>query len=161
MALEARRAARNERAQRARGGIEPPADVYRAMQIAYPGAFAAMLVEAALRETDPPRVLMAAGVAIFTAAKALKWWAIATLGRFWTFRVIVVPGTTLVRKGPYRFVRHPNYVGVLGEFIGVGLATGSFIAGPVATALFGALILKRVGVEDRALGRSPRMGRNV
>ena len=55
------------------------------------------------------------------AAKALKWWAILTLGRFWTFRVIVVPGATLVAGGPYRWLRHPNYVGVIGELVGVGV----------------------------------------
>jgi methyltransferase len=90
MALEALRAARNERAQRALGGIEPPDDVYRWMQVAYPGAFAAMLAEAAIRGGPPPSLAIA-GVAVFTLAKIVKWWAILTLGRFWTFRVIVVP----------------------------------------------------------------------
>lgn len=155
MAIESRRAARNERAQRAHGGIEPPDDVYAWMQIAYPSAFAAMFLEGAIRSTPPPPVALAAGAVVFTVAKALKWWAILTLGRFWTFRVIVVPGATLVQSGPYRLLRHPNYVGVLGELAGVGLLAGAFIAGPVATAAFGALILKRLAVEERALGREP------
>ena len=161
MAIEARRAARNERLQRAHGGIEPPSDVYAVMQADYPGAFVAMLVEAAFRATTPhPRTLIV-GVFVFLLAKALKWWAILTLGPFWTFRVIVVPGATLVASGPYRLLRHPNYVAVVGELVGVGLITGAFVAGPLATAAFGALILKRVAVEERALGRGPQMGRNV
>ena len=57
---------------------------------------------------------------VFAGAKALKWWAIDTLGGAWTFRVIVVPDAPLVARGPYRWLRHPNYVGVLGEFIGTG-----------------------------------------
>ncbi len=90
MLIEARRAARNERAQRARGGLEPPGDVYRIMRVAYPAAFLAMIVEGAIRGTPPAAVFVAGGV-LFAAAKALKWWAIHALGPCWTFRVIVVP----------------------------------------------------------------------
>lgn len=151
MAIEARRAALNERAQRERGGIEPAGDVYNLMRIAYPLAFGAMFVEGMAREWPAPTVV-AAGAAIFAVAKALKWWAIMTLGPRWTFRVIVVPGVALVRRGPYRFFRHPNYVGVVGELVGTAVVTGASVAGPVATVLFGALILKRIAVEERALG---------
>jgi methyltransferase len=155
MAVEARRAARNERAQRALGGIEPPDDVYRWMQVAYPGAFVAMFAEGLLRDGPPPPVAIAGGAVVFVLAKALKWWAILTLGRFWTFRVIVVPGATLVDRGPYRLLRHPNYVGVIGELAGVGLMTGAVITGPIVTAVFAGLIARRVSVEERALGRLP------
>jgi len=155
MAVEARRAARNEQIQRSRGGIEPPGDVYAWMTIAYPAAFVAMLVEGVLRGA-PPSAVIVAGAAVFVFAKALKWWAIATLGNAWTFRVIVVPGAPLVRSGPYRFLRHPNYVAVIGELAGVGLISNALIAGPIATLAFGALILKRIAVEDRALAGPER-----
>src|SRR5207302_315004 len=79
--------------------------------------------------------VLLAGATLFAAAKALKWWAIATLGPAWTFRVIVVPGAPLVASGPYRFVAHPNYIGVVGELVGATLMTGAFISGPIATAL--------------------------
>ena len=52
------------------------------------------------------------GLAVFAAAKLLKWWAIRSLGPYWTFRVIVVPGSSRVDSGPYRFLRHPNYIAV-------------------------------------------------
>src|SRR6185436_14944433 len=109
MAIEAQRAARNERAQRG--------DVYRLMQGVYPGAFAAMLVEGAVRGGPPP-ALVAAGAIVFAAAKAVKWWAIISLGGAWTFRVIVVAGAPRVASGPYRFFRHPNYVAVVAELAG-------------------------------------------
>jgi len=150
LVVEARRAAANERAQIARGGVEPAGDVYRAMRVAYPAAFAAMLVEGAARG-GPRWPLVAAGAGLFAAAKALKWWAIATLGPSWTFRVIVVPGTTLVARGPYRLLRHPNYVAVAGELIAVSLATGALVAGPIATAGFLLLIRRRIATEERAL----------
>jgi methyltransferase len=155
MLVEARRAAANERAQRARGGQEPPGDVYKLMRVAYPGAFAAMMLEGALRGT-PSSAAIAAGVSIFLAAKLLKWWAILTLGRFWTFRVIVVPGAALVAGGPYRWLRHPNYVGVMGELAGVALMTGASLSGMAGIAIFGALVLKRIALEERALREAAR-----
>jgi len=152
MAIEARRAAGNERAQRAAGGLEPAGDVYRLMQVAYPGAFLAMILEGAVRG-GAPGPSAAAGAVVFALAKALKWWAILTLDRAWTFRVIVVPQAPLVATGPYRFMRHPNYVGVIGELVGAALITGALIAGPITTALFMALIVKRIQIETRALDR--------
>ena len=152
MLVETARASRNERAQRTRGGIEPPGDVYRQMQIAYPGAFAAMLGELVWRGR-PSTEVMIAGATLFASAKALKWWAIRTLGSAWTFRVIVVPQTALVSRGPYRFLRHPNYVAVVGELVGAALMTGAIVAGPAVTLGFGVLLRKRRAVEDRALGR--------
>lgn len=151
MLIEARRAARNERAQRARGGVEPPGDVYRLMRVAYPAAFLAMIVEGAIRGTPPAAVFVAGGV-LFAVAKALKWWAIHTLGPCWTFRVIVVPGAVPVASGPYRRMRHPNYLAVVGELIAVALMSGARVAGPLATAGFGLLMLRRIAVENRALG---------
>lgn len=150
MLLEARRAASNERAQRGRGGIEPQDDIYKVMQFAYPGGFVAMLAEAALRGLPASRVV-SAGAALFVCAKALKWWAIASLGSAWTFRVVVVPGSRLVASGPYRFLRHPNYLAVVGEFLGAALMTGAVATGPAATVLFGVLLSKRIAVENRAL----------
>jgi methyltransferase len=150
LAVEAARAARHEREQLSRGAIEPPDDVYPLMRLAYPGAFLAMFIEGFLRSAPSPR-LMAAGVVLFGLAKLLKWWAILTLGRSWTFRVLVVPGDRRVAAGPYRLLRHPNYVAVVGELVSVALITGARITGPAVTAAFGFLMLKRIAVENRAL----------
>lgn len=155
MLAETFRALANERAQRAIGGIEPAGDVYKIMRVAYPGAFLAMFAEGALRAA-PPFTVVLAGAGLFIAAKALKWWAIAALGRFWTFRVIVVPGAQLVVGGPYRWLRHPNYIGVIGEMAGVALLTGAPVSGVVGIASFGALVLRRISVENRALREAAR-----
>lgn len=150
MLIEARRAAANERSQLAAGGVEPPNDVYRVMQMAYPGVFAAMLIEGAVAGR-PPLSAVVFGALVFASGKALKWWAILTLGQRWTFRIVVVPGMPLARTGPYRFLRHPNYVGVAGELIGMLLMTGAWLSGTVGTLIFVGLMAARVRVENRAL----------
>jgi methyltransferase len=150
MLVEARRAARHERLLLARGGIEPPGDVYRLMQLAYPGVFLAMLIEQIVYDVGASMPLFAVGLGLFAAGKLLKWWAILSLGPFWTFRVIVVPHTVPVNGGPYRFFSHPNYIGVIGELVGGALMTAASIAGPIGIALFFALMLRRVAVESRA-----------
>ena len=153
MLVEARRAAANERAQLARGGVEAGGDVYQLMRVAYPGAFLLMIVEGTMRG-GPSRGFLIVGLALFLAAKVLKWSAILALGQAWTFRVITVPRGALVKTGPYRLFRHPNYVGVAGELAGVALMSGALVAGPLAVLGFGALILKRITVEERALQAS-------
>jgi methyltransferase len=151
MLVEARRASHNERAQRARGGVEPQGDPYAIMRVAYPGAFLAMIIEGILRGSLAPATVIAGSV-LFILAKALKWWAMLSLGPSWTFRVIVVPGAELVTSGPYRYLRHPNYVAVVGELASVALVSGARVAGPIATAAFAMLMLKRIAVENQALG---------
>lgn len=155
MIAEAIVAARNERTQRARGGVEPRNDVYAAMRIAYPGLFAVMIAEGVVRGTQPGWVA-AAGLICFGAGKALKWWAIRALGPAWTFRVIVVPGAALVHDGPYRFLRHPNYAGVVLEFLGAAIMTHAAVSGPAAVVLFGVLLKRRIAVETRALRSTAR-----
>ena len=150
MLLEAAVANRHDRTLRARGAIEPSRDVYKLMQLAYPGGFLAMLVEGWLRQGERNPVL-SAGIVVFVVAKALKYWAIATLGDRWTFRVLVPPGSSRIVNGPYRMVRHPNYVAVIGELAGVAMIANARITGPIATVLFFLLILARIRVEERAL----------
>lgn len=151
MLIEAARAARNERRQRARGGIEPRGDVYAIMTVVYPACFLSMIVEMLVTGDDPGGIALALGLVIFLLGKMLKWWAILSLGECWTFRVLVVPGMRLVAGGPYRYLQHPNYVAVVGELVGAALMTGARIAGPVATAAFCVLLVLRIRVERRAL----------
>jgi methyltransferase len=150
MIAEALVAARHDRSLRALGAIEPPGDVYRAMQAAYPGAFVAMLAEGLWRGAGPDALALT-GAGIFAAAKALKYWAIASLGSRWTFRVLVPPGSQRLGGGPYRWVAHPNYVAVALELTGVAVAMHAAFTGPVAVAGFGYLMRRRIRVEEEAL----------
>ena len=155
MLLEARRSASNDRRLRAKGAIEPAADVYRLMQVAYPGCFLAMIAEAWVRGPGGTGFAVVGGV-VFAASKALKYWAIATLGERWTFRVLVPPGSNRIVRGPYAYLRHPNYVAVAGELVGFALIARAPIAGAIAVTCFGVLMLARIRVEERALGMRTR-----
>lgn len=140
----------NERVLRQQGAVEPAGDVYKTMAWAYPGVFVAMAVEGALFG-PPPGMTTLAGAALFGFAKALKFWAIATLGTRWTFRVLVRRGAPLVTTGPYAWMRHPNYAGVIGELAGIALLTGARITGPLALIVFAVLLRRRIAVEEQAL----------
>jgi methyltransferase len=150
MLIEARHSVRNERRLRARGAVEPEGDVYRSMQVAYPGGFVVMAIEGLIRGSGGREQLIA-GATLFVIAKALKYWAIATLGSYWSFRVLVIPKAPLVRSGPYAFLRHPNYIAVMGEFISAALVLNAPVAGVAATLVFAALLRRRIALEERAL----------
>lgn len=151
MILEGALSRRNERQLRAMGAAEPHDDVYWMMQVAYPASFAAMILEGWQRGPLVD-VHVAGGFALFVGAKLLKYWAILTLGVRWTFRVLVPPGSTRVLAGPYRVLRHPNYLAVIGEIIGAALVAHAPVTGTIAALAFGALIVLRIRVEERALG---------
>lgn len=142
----------NERQLRLRGAVEPPDDVYRTMQWAYPASFVLMGIEGAMRGPAAAEVL-GAGLLVFGAAKALKVWAISSLGVRWSYRVLVLPDAPLVTAGPYRWMRHPNYLSVIGELAGVALTVWAPITGAIALVGFGVLMRARIRIEDRALGR--------
>jgi methyltransferase len=153
MLFEAARSRRNEARLRARGAVEPAGDVYAWMQIAYPGCFLGIVAESAWRQ-QPAGTAAIGGALVFVFAKALKYAAISALGERWTFRVLVLPGAPLVKTGPYRYLRHPNYVGVAGELIGAAMMAGSPMTGVIAFLAFSGMMLARIRTEDRALHAS-------
>ena len=142
----------HERILRGLGAREPEGDVYQTMAWAYPAMFVAMALEGASAGPQPGLTTIA-GALVFLAAKALKFWAMATLGPRWTFRVLVPPGAPLVTTGPYAWMRHPNYVAVFGEIVGMALLAGAPAFGLLSMVCFGMLVRKRVAVEEHALGR--------
>jgi methyltransferase len=157
MLVELQLSVYNERQLRRRGAMEPPDDVYALMRVAYPAVFVAMALEAATRGTWS-RDWLLLGLLLFGWAKALKFWAIAHLGVLWTFKVLVVPGTPLVKSGPYKYVRHPNYIAVMGEIVAIATALRAPVTGMLAAIGFGWLLVRRVRVEEQALSVAPGRG---
>lgn len=95
--------------------------------------------------------------ALFVVLQAARFWVLATLGRRWTIRIIVVPGERLVAEGPYRFLRHPNYAVVTGEIAVVPLALGLPVYALVFSVLNAAMLAIRITAENTALHRTSRM----
>lgn len=157
MLVELQLSVYNERQLRKRGAIEPADDVYPLMRVAYPFVFVAMGTEAAVRGTWS-RDWLLLGLVLFGWAKALKFWAIANLGALWTFKVLVVPGTPLVTTGPYKYVRHPNYIAVIGEIVSIAIALQAPVTGTLATAGFAWLLARRIRIEERALAAAATSG---
>jgi methyltransferase len=136
---------------RARGGVESGQGHYPAMVALHAG----LLVAAPLEVVVVGRAFLPwlgwPMLAVVVAAQALRWWCIASLGRRWNTRVVVVPGLPLVRRGPYRWFRHPNYVAVVAEGVALPLVHTAWLTA-LAFAALNALVLRaRLRVENVAL----------
>ena len=119
------------------------------------GLLVAMLVEAWVRRPDVAPALAWSMLGLVLASQALRWWCIATLGRRWNTRVIVVPGLAPVASGPYRLLPHPNYVAVVVEGFALPLVHAAWLTALVFTCANAALLVVRVRVEDAALRTLP------
>lgn len=143
---------RNARATLARGGVEAAREHYPAM-VAFHALFLALCAvePLAFPAAWPLGVAVAAAVAT-VAAQALRWWAIATLGERWSTRVVVLPGAAPVTGGPYRLMRHPNYLAVIVELAALPLALGAWRTALLATVVNAWILAVRIPAEERALG---------
>lgn len=135
----------------ARGGVETGQRHYVFMVVLHSGLLVGALVEVWWRRPDFVPVLGLAMLALVLGSQALRWWCIATLGRRWNTRVIVVPGLPLVQRGPYRYLSHPNYVAVVVEGIALPLVHSAWVTAMVFTVLNAGLLLVRIRVENAAL----------
>ncbi len=144
--------ARNSRRALSAGAVESGRGHYPAMVLFHAGFLLACAVEPVLwpRRWPPGLSLAALGLALL--AMALRWWAVATLGERWSTRILVRPGLPLVSTGPYRLLRHPNYLAVVLELLAVPLIGGALVTAAAATLGNLLLLAIRVRAEERALG---------
>ena len=96
-------------------------------------------------------------LALFVVLQMARFWVLATLGRRWSIRIIVVPGERLVARGPYRFFRHPNYAVVTGEIAVVPLALGLPAYALIFSVLNAGMLAIRVTAENAALLRASQI----
>ncbi|UER55146.1 hypothetical protein HJG43_12040 [Kineosporiaceae bacterium SCSIO 59966] len=141
----------------ARGGVEHGAGHYPVMVLMHTAFLVACLVEVVLLDRPFLPWLAWPALAVLLAAHALRWWCVAALGRRWTTRVVVLPGEPLVTRGPYRWLRHPNYLAVALEILALPLVHTAWLTAVVFTVLNAALLLGvRIPVEERALAQASR-----
>jgi methyltransferase len=138
---------RNRKALVARGGFEAGASHYPlmvGMHVLWIGAVTAWVVFA------PSQINVALAV-IYALVQVLRIWVMTTLGRYWTTRIITVPDAPLVARGPYRFLRHPNYVVVVIELAIMPLMFGAWHIAAAFTILNAIVLWIRISAENSAL----------
>ncbi|MEU9104372.1 isoprenylcysteine carboxyl methyltransferase family protein [Streptomyces xanthophaeus] len=141
----------------ARGGREHGRGHYPAMVALHTALLVGCVVEPlALDRPFLPAVGWPA-LALALAAQGLRWWCIASLGPRWNTRVIVVPGLPLVERGPYRLLRHPNYVAVVVEGAALPLVHSAWVTALAFTALNLVLLRVRIDCEEAALTETGRL----
>lgn len=150
---------RNETRLKARGAVEAGSGHYPVMVLLHTVWLAGLWW---LAWDTQPNLWCAA---IFVALQGLRYWVIASLGERWTTRVFVLPGEAPIRRGPYRFLDHPNYVIVVIEIALLPIAFGLFLYAVVFSALNACLLAWRIHIEARALadaaaGRSPALAKS-
>ncbi|MGZ5938852.1 MAG: isoprenylcysteine carboxyl methyltransferase family protein [Rhizomicrobium sp.] len=139
-------AERNTRALLARGAVEVGRAHYPLIVLLHASWLAAIVFFLPENATIHWLPLM-----LFVLLQLCRVWVIATLGPYWTTRIITLPGAPLVRAGPYRFVRHPNYLVVAGEIAMLPLAFGEVDVAIAFTILNAAMLAWRIRQEDAAL----------
>ena len=148
--LELRLSRRNERLLRARGAIERGRGHYPLMVALHALWLLSMLIEGLLRGPGLP-ALWPIPAALFLLVQPLRYWSIRSLGDCWNTRILVVPNAKLVARGPYRYLRHPNYVVVAVEVATFPLIFGAWVTALVFSVLNAALLFVRIREENRAL----------
>ena len=139
-------AERNTKALLARGAVE----IGRAHYPLIVALHAAWLV-AVVVFLPPGAPVNLVLLGVFIVLQLLRVWVLATLGPYWTTRIITLEGAPLVRKGPYRFVRHPNYMVVAGEILVLPLVFGEVVVAVVFTVLNALVLALRIREEEQAL----------
>ncbi len=144
--LEMAFAERNARRLLAEGGVEFGARHYPLFILLH-GAWLAALFLLVPEEAPVWWPLLG----LYLLLEVGRYWVIASLGRFWTTRVITLPGAALVRRGPYRWFRHPNYLVLAAEVAVLPLAFGAWQIALVFSLANAALLAQRIRVENAAL----------
>ncbi len=149
---------RNARRLLLRGAVEEGASHYPVMVLVHTSFLVACPLEVFLLDRPFIPALGYPALALVAATMALRYWVIATLGERWNTRVICLPAKPLVIAGPFRYIKHPNYVAVVLELLALPLVHTAWITA-VLFGIANALVLRtRIRVEDAALARHSRAG---
>lgn len=149
------RARRNEIRLLHDGAQELAPGVFRLMAPVYALVFPAAVAEHLLAARRPAAWFALSMIVLFAAAKGLKLWAVQHLGDQWTMRVIVPRAVRVATGGPYRGIRHPNYLAVIAEGLALPLAGGAWRTAIGFGVLFGAILWRRIVTEEAALLARP------
>lgn len=144
---------RNTQKLKAQGGVEIGAGHYRYIVLLHMAWLMAVLWL-----IPTPVVIYWGWILVFLALQAGRVWVIASLGRYWTTRIISLPGVPLVKRGPYRYVRHPNYLVVAGEILALPMAFGEIWVAIGFSIVNAAVLYWRIREEEAGLAPRRELG---
>jgi methyltransferase len=139
----------NEKWMKARGGIEAGSDHYKWFIYLHSLFFISVFLENQLQTQEISFNYLY--FLLFFAAQLARVWCIYSLGRFWNTKIIVLPRVALIKKGPYKFVKHPNYIIVAVELFVIPMLFGAYMTAIVFPILHILLLRIRIPAEERAL----------
>ena len=142
---------RNSKALLQKGAIDIARHLLPWMALVYAVKFFGSLTEYFFTQPVLSTAWLITFGGLVIAAKALKFWAISSLGSYWSMKVLVVPGSQMVNKGPYRWIKHPNYVAVITEIVALPLMGKAFITTGIVVTVFTVLLYLRIKAEEQAL----------
>ncbi|MEU8842381.1 isoprenylcysteine carboxyl methyltransferase family protein [Streptomyces roseus] len=154
-------ARRNARWSLSRGAVEYGRGHYPAMVALHTALLVGCVVEPLLAGRPFLPALGWPALALVIGAQGLRWWCIVTLGPRWNTRVLVVPGLPLVAAGPYRLLRHPNYVAVVVEGAALPLVHTAWVTAAAFTLLNLLLLGVRIRCEEDALAHAAPVYRSA
>ncbi len=143
-------ARRHEKILKGRGAIEVDSRGYKVIVIMHAAFFASILAESLLLHRAVNRYWIIL-LAIFVAAQALRYWAIGSLDVYWNTKILVAPDHPLIRKGPYRFMKHPNYLAVITEIAVIPLVFSCYLTAVVFSVLNALALRRRIRIETQSL----------
>ncbi|MET3575333.1 isoprenylcysteine carboxyl methyltransferase family protein [Bhargavaea ullalensis] len=151
--VELRVARRNEQRLLAKGAFEAGKSHYPYM-VAMHAAFFFSLMGEVLLAHRPLSPFWIPLLAIFLAMQVLRVWCLSSLGEFWNTKIIILPGANVVRRGPYKWLRHPNYVIVTTELLVLPLLFQAYFTAILFAALNAWMLSVRIPAEERALRKA-------
>jgi methyltransferase len=149
--LELRLSRRHQRALEARGARRASEPGFALMVALHTGVLVACAAEVLLLHRPFTRALGVTALVAFGLANALRWWVIATLGPHWNVQVVGSLELGVVTTGPYRWIRHPNYVAVFVELAALPLIHGAWLTALAGTALHALVLRRRLALEEPVL----------
>ena len=140
----------NEKKARLRGAIEYDKKGYYVIVLFHILFLLSLTIEKMFFSRDP-NTLWPVFLSVFLLAQLLRYWSIATLGEAWNTKVLVIPGNNRVITGPYKFIKHPNYLSVSIELAAIPLMFSCYITAIVFTFLNFLLLARRIKIEEMAI----------
>lgn len=145
---------RNERRLRRQGAIEVGREQYRWMVLAHTLFLICCPLEVWLLNRPFVPALALSSLVLLVGAMALRYWVIGTLGQRWTTRVLCLPGERVIQTGPYRWLRHPNYLAVVIEVIALPMVHTAWLSALTFSALNGWVLQVRIRTEEQGLNHT-------